>query len=42
MGILQVVPESSPFSISSDGTIRVTNSTALDRETTERIMFQVM
>nr|XP_046231654.1 cadherin-23 isoform X2 [Scatophagus argus] len=41
VGTLQVLPESAPFSISSDGTIRVKNSTALDRETTERILFQV-
>ncbi|XP_068583517.1 protocadherin Fat 4 [Cebidichthys violaceus] len=41
VGTLRILPESAPFSISSDGTIRVSNSTALDRETTERILFQV-
>ncbi|XP_044045435.1 protocadherin Fat 4 [Siniperca chuatsi] len=41
VGTLRILPESAPFSISSDGTIRVKNSTALDRETTERIVFQV-
>lgn len=41
VGTLRVLPESAPFSVSSDGTIRVMNSTALDRETTERILFQV-
>ncbi|XP_044201132.1 protocadherin Fat 4-like [Thunnus albacares] len=40
-GTLRILPESAPFSISSDGTITVKNSTALDREATERIMFQV-
>ncbi|XP_074485330.1 protocadherin Fat 4 isoform X2 [Sebastes fasciatus] len=41
VGTLRILPESAPFSISSDGTISVRNSTALDRETTETIMFQV-
>ncbi|XP_070684047.1 protein dachsous, partial [Pempheris klunzingeri] len=41
VGTLQILPESAPFSISSDGTIRVKDSTALDREKTERILFQV-
>ncbi|XP_022623412.1 cadherin EGF LAG seven-pass G-type receptor 2-like, partial [Seriola dumerili] len=41
VGTLRILPESAPFSISPDGTIRVKNSTALDREATERIMFQV-
>ncbi|XP_028253159.1 protocadherin-1-like [Parambassis ranga] len=41
VGTLQIVPESAPFSISSDGTVRVKNSTALDREATEKITFQV-
>ncbi|XP_026158869.1 protocadherin Fat 4 [Mastacembelus armatus] len=40
-GTLQILPESTPFSIGSDGTITVTDSTALDREATERITFQV-
>lgn len=41
MGSLRVLPESAPFSIGSDGTIRVKNSAVLDRETNERIVFQV-
>ncbi|XP_070771479.1 protocadherin Fat 4 [Enoplosus armatus] len=41
VGTLQILPESAPFSINSDGTVRVKNSTALDRETTERITFQI-
>ncbi|XP_075905067.1 protocadherin Fat 4-like isoform X2 [Nelusetta ayraudi] len=40
-GTLKVLPESAPFSISSDGTITVRNTTALDRETTDTITFQV-
>ncbi|CAK6984226.1 protocadherin Fat 4-like, partial [Scomber scombrus] len=40
LGTLQIVTESSPFSISSDGTVTVKDSTALDRETTETITFQ--
>ncbi|XP_028423953.1 protocadherin Fat 4-like [Perca flavescens] len=41
VGTLRILPESAPFSIGSDGTIRVRNSTALDREATATIMFQV-
>ncbi|TKS68735.1 Protocadherin Fat 4 FAT tumor suppressor -like protein 4 [Collichthys lucidus] len=41
VGTLQILPESVPFSIGSDGTVKVKNSTALDRETTERITFQI-
>ncbi|XP_039469766.1 protocadherin Fat 4 [Oreochromis aureus] len=41
VGTMRIIPESAPFSISSDGTVRVKNSTALDRETTETITFQV-
>lgn len=41
VGELQILPESSPFSIGADGTVRVKNSTVLDRETTERFTFQV-
>ncbi|KAM3624462.1 uncharacterized protein V6R79_023812 [Siganus canaliculatus] len=41
VGTLRVIPDSAPFSISNDGTIRVSNSTALDREITETIVFQV-
>ncbi|XP_071359727.1 protocadherin Fat 4 isoform X2 [Trachinotus anak] len=41
VGTLQIRPESAPFSIGSDGTVRVKNSTALDRETTDRINFQI-
>ncbi|XP_032400608.1 protein dachsous [Etheostoma spectabile] len=41
VGDLQIFPESSPFSIGADGTVRVKNSTVLDRETTERFTFQI-
>nr|XP_008302668.1 PREDICTED: protocadherin Fat 4-like [Stegastes partitus] len=41
VGTLRILPESAPFSIDSDGTIRVENSTALDREATEMITFEV-
>nr|XP_033478927.1 protocadherin Fat 4 [Epinephelus lanceolatus] len=41
VGTLRILPESAPFSISSDGTVRVKNSAALDRETTESITFQI-
>ncbi|XP_045903065.1 protocadherin Fat 4-like isoform X1 [Micropterus dolomieu] len=40
-GTLQILPVSAPFSITSDGTVRVKNATALDRETTESITFQI-
>uniref|UniRef100_UPI0009B38DC5 cadherin-23 n=1 Tax=Monopterus albus TaxID=43700 RepID=UPI0009B38DC5 len=40
-GTLQVLPESTPFSISPDGTVRVNDSAALDRETTEIFTFQI-
>ncbi|XP_054866126.1 cadherin-23 [Amphiprion ocellaris] len=41
VGTLEILPDSAPFSISSDGTIRVKDSTALDREATETITFQI-
>ncbi|CAK6976329.1 protocadherin Fat 4-like [Scomber scombrus] len=41
VGTLQIVPESAPFSISSDGTVTVRDSTVLDRETTESFIFQI-
>ncbi|XP_036950739.1 cadherin-23-like isoform X6 [Acanthopagrus latus] len=41
VGTLQILPESAPFSIGSDGTVRVKDSTALDRETTTSFTFQV-
>lgn len=41
VGTFHILPETAPFAIDSDGTIRVTNSTALDREATETIVFQV-
>ncbi|XP_030282168.1 cadherin-23-like [Sparus aurata] len=41
VGTLRILPESAPFSISSDGTVRVKDSTALDRETTASFTFQV-
>ncbi|XP_067355538.1 protocadherin Fat 4 isoform X4 [Channa argus] len=41
VGKLQITPASSPFSVSSDGTVTVKNSTALDREATESFTFQI-
>lgn len=41
VGTLRIIPESSPFSVGSDGTVRVKNPSALDRETTESFRFQV-
>ncbi|XP_017289255.1 cadherin-23 [Kryptolebias marmoratus] len=41
VGTLRILPESSPFTISSDGSVTVKNSTALDREATETIVFQI-
>ncbi|KAM8771994.1 cadherin-23-like isoform 2-T2 [Acanthopagrus schlegelii] len=41
VGTLRILPESAPFSIGSDGTVRVKDSTALDRETTTSFTFQV-
>ena len=41
VGALRILPESSPFSVGSDGTVRVKDSSALDRETTESFTFQV-
>ncbi|CAK6982523.1 cadherin EGF LAG seven-pass G-type receptor 2-like, partial [Scomber scombrus] len=41
VGTLQIIPESAPFSISSDGTVTVKDSTVLDRETTESFTFQL-
>lgn len=41
MGTLKVLPESVPFSVDPDGTVRVKNSMVLDRETTANITFQV-
>lgn len=41
MGTLQILPESAPFSVRSDGTVTVKNSAALDRETTGTFTFQV-
>lgn len=42
MGTLRVVPESVPFSVDPDGTVRVKNSTVLDRETIANVTFQVI
>lgn len=42
VGTLRIVPDSAPFSVGADGTVRVKNSTVLDRETTERFTFQVI
>ncbi|KAM8880447.1 protein dachsous isoform 2-T2 [Spinachia spinachia] len=41
VGTLRIVPESSPFSVGSDGTVRVKNPSALDRETTESFRFEI-
>ncbi|XP_035262905.1 cadherin EGF LAG seven-pass G-type receptor 1-like [Anguilla anguilla] len=41
-GTLRIIPDSAPFSISPDGTVRVKNSTALDREETPRFSLQVV
>ncbi|KAF3852693.1 hypothetical protein F7725_006048 [Dissostichus mawsoni] len=41
VGTLWIVPDSAPFSVGADGTVRVKNSTVLDRETTERFTFQI-
>ncbi|XP_063738782.1 protein dachsous [Eleginops maclovinus] len=41
VGTFRIIPDSAPFSVGGDGTIRVKNSTALDRETTERFTFQI-
>ncbi|XP_047434007.1 cadherin-23-like [Mugil cephalus] len=41
VGTLEIIPETAPFSVDPDGTIRVTDATALDRETNETITFQV-
>ncbi|CAJ1052822.1 cadherin-23-like [Xyrichtys novacula] len=41
VGTLQILPESAPFSVDADGTVRVKNSSALDRETTEDVTFQI-
>lgn len=42
VGTLRILPESTPFTIDSGGMVRVKNSAALDRETTEVITFQVV
>lgn len=42
VGTLRILPESTPFTIDSGGTVRVKNSAALDREITEVITFQVV
>ncbi|XP_034400280.1 protocadherin Fat 4 [Cyclopterus lumpus] len=41
VGTLRILPESSPFSIDSDGTVRVKDSSALDREATDGFTFQI-
>lgn len=41
MGTLQIEPQPSPFSIGSDGTVKVKDSSALDRETVGSFTFQV-
>ncbi|XP_031732532.1 fat-like cadherin-related tumor suppressor homolog [Anarrhichthys ocellatus] len=41
VGTLRILPESAPFSVGSDGTVRVKDPRALDRETTESITFEI-
>ncbi|XP_024145645.1 protocadherin Fat 4 isoform X2 [Oryzias melastigma] len=41
VGTLRILPESAPFSIDPDGTVRVKDSAALDRETTQNFEFQI-
>ncbi|KAM4594440.1 protocadherin Fat 4 [Fundulus diaphanus] len=41
VGTLQILPETTFFSISSDGTVRVMNPEVLDREVTEKFVFQI-
>lgn len=41
VGTLRIVPGSAPFSVDPDGTVRVKNSSSLDRESSSWIMFQV-
>ncbi|XP_014894869.1 protein dachsous-like [Poecilia latipinna] len=41
VGTLQILPESTSFSISPDGTVRVINPEVLDREVTETFVFQI-
>lgn len=42
VGTLRVLPESVPFSVDPDGTVRVKNSTVLDREAIANVTFQVV
>lgn len=42
VGTLKISPESTPFTIDDDGTVRVKNSAALDRETNATITFKVV
>ncbi|XP_029987441.1 protein dachsous [Sphaeramia orbicularis] len=42
VGTLSISPESVPFSIDSDGTVRVKDSAALDRETLDGIAFYIL
>ncbi|KAI4888420.1 hypothetical protein NFI96_021809 [Prochilodus magdalenae] len=41
VGTLRVVPDTAPFSISPDGSIKVKSSAALDRETNSSFEFQI-
>ncbi|XP_047434008.1 protein dachsous-like [Mugil cephalus] len=41
VGTLEIIPDTVPFSIGPDGTITVTNATALDREAIESFPFQI-
>lgn len=41
MGTLSIFPGSAPFSVDPDGTVRVKNSSSLDRESSSWIAFQV-
>ncbi|KAK3510551.1 hypothetical protein QTP70_010009 [Hemibagrus guttatus] len=41
VGMLRLIPDTVPFSISADGSIRVKTSAELDRETTRGFVFQI-
>ncbi|XP_011481165.1 protocadherin Fat 4 isoform X2 [Oryzias latipes] len=41
VGTLRILPDSAPFSVDPDGTVRVKDSAVLDRETIEAIVFQI-
>ena len=41
VGNLSIIPDSAPFSVSADGSVRVKDSAALDRESHTSFLFQV-